>query len=89
MATGAITNTGTLTTTFYIPAGEANPCVRFGYGPQTIFNHTRAQVSGSMNSDPINIMHTNQQSTKGGMKKELEVDFISSTLKLQGTTLDE
>ena len=29
--------TGTLTTTFHKPTGEANIYIRFGYGPQTIF----------------------------------------------------
>ena len=29
--------TGTLYTTFHKPAGEANPYVRFGYGPQKMF----------------------------------------------------
>ena len=40
MATGAITKTGTLTTTFHKPAGEANLYVRFGCVPLTIFNNT-------------------------------------------------
>ena len=30
-------STGTLAMTFHKPAGEANPYVQFGYGPQTIF----------------------------------------------------
>ena len=46
--------TSTLATTFHKPVGRENPYVWFGYSPQTIFNHTRRQVSGSMNSDPIN-----------------------------------
>ena len=45
---------GTLITAFHKPAGEANKFVRFGYGPQTIFNHTRGKLSGSMNTYPIN-----------------------------------
>ena len=43
-----------LAETFYKPAGEANPYLRFGYIPQIISNHTQVLVSGSMNSDPIN-----------------------------------
>ena len=45
---------GTLTTTFQKPVGVENPYVWFGYSPQTIFNHTRRQVPGSMNNDTIN-----------------------------------
>ena len=61
MATYVTTKTDTLTTTFQKPAGEANPYVRFGYGPLTIFNHTRGQVSVELNADTINMMHTSQQ----------------------------
>ena len=46
--------TVTLTLTFHKPVGEENPYIRFGYGPHKNFNHTRGQVSGSMNSDLIN-----------------------------------
>ena len=56
--TGVIKITGTLNTTFHIPAGEANLYVCFVYGPLTIYNHIRGQVSGSMNSDTINTIHT-------------------------------
>ena len=46
-----------------LPGG--NPYVRFGYSPQKIFNHTLGQVSGSMNSDPINVnKHVNNQLRK-------------------------
>ena len=45
---------GTLATTFHKPAGGANLYVRLGYVPHKIFNHTRGQVSGPMNADPIN-----------------------------------
>ena len=63
IATGEITKTSTLATTFHKPAGEANPYVWFGYVPLTIFNHTGEQVSGSMNADTMNIINTikNQQ----------------------------
>ena len=46
--------TGTPATTFLEPAGETNLYVQFVYVPQTIFNHTRGQVIGSMNADLIN-----------------------------------
>ena len=46
--------TGNLATTFLNTAGEANKYVWFGYVPQTIFYHTRGQVSGSINYDPVN-----------------------------------
>ena len=46
--------TGTLATTFHKPAGEANLYVRFEYGPQKSFQHTREQVSLSINADMIN-----------------------------------
>ena len=87
MATGAITKTGTLAMTFHKPAGEANPYVWFGYSPLTIFNHTRGQVSLSMNSNTINMIHTSQKSTKEGLNEELEGCFISSKLKLQRTII--
>ena len=70
----------TLATTFHKPSGEENPCIRFGYGPLTIFNHTQVQVAVSMNAYPINMMHTSQQSTKEGFNKELERYFISRKL---------
>ena len=89
IARGAITKTGTLAMTFHKPAGEANQYVRFGYGPLSICNHTQGQVLGSMNTDPINMIHTSQQSTKEGLNKELEGDFRSSILILQRTILDE
>ena len=46
---------GTLTMNFHKPAGMANPYVRFEYDPQTIFNQTLGQVSGSMNIAMINM----------------------------------
>ena len=61
MASCEITKTGTLAMTLHKPEGEANPHVRFGYGPLKIWNHTQGQVSGSMNADPMNIIHTSQQ----------------------------
>ena len=64
MDIGATTKTGTLATTLHKPAEEENVYVWFGYGPLTICNHTQGQVSGSMNADPINMMHTSQQSMK-------------------------
>ena len=69
MSTYEITKTGTLATNFNKPAGEANPYVRFGYGPLTIFNHTWGKVSGSMNADPINMIHKSQKQTKEGLNK--------------------
>ena len=55
--------------TFHNPEGESNMYVRFGYGPLKICNHTQGKVSGSMNAKPINIIHTNQQSTKEGLNE--------------------
>ena len=64
MATGKITKTGTLAMEFNKPAGEEDMYVQFGYVPLKIFNHTQGQVSGSMDADPINMIHTSQQSKK-------------------------
>ena len=69
MVTCAITKTGTLATTFHKPEKEANPYVPFGFCTLTICNHTRVQVSVPMNSYPINMIHTSQQSTKDGLKE--------------------
>ena len=46
--------TVTIATTLHKPVWGANPYVRFGYVPQTIFEHTWVQLSGSMNNDMIN-----------------------------------
>ena len=75
MATGAITKTDTLATTFHNTMGEVNPYVRFGYGPQTICNQTQVKVSISINADPIDMI-------------QLEEDFISSNLKPQRRIID-
>ena len=37
---------GTLVKIFQKAAEGANPYVRFGYVPQTVFNHTRGEVLG-------------------------------------------
>ena len=78
MATGEITKTGTLATTFQKPMGEANPYVRFGYVPLINYNHTQVHISGSMNADPINMIHPSQKSTKEGFDEELDGYFILS-----------
>ena len=36
----------------------------FGYIQMKICNHTQGQVSGSIHTDPINLIHARQQSTK-------------------------
>ena len=78
MATVEITKSGTLATTFHKLAwGEGGPYVQFGYVPLTISNHIQGQVSGSINSDPVNMIHTSQQSKKEGLNEELEGFFIS------------
>ena len=64
MATGEITKNGTLTTTFHKPGGGAKLYIRFGYSQLKICNYTQVQVSGSMNTDPINMIHTSQKSAK-------------------------
>ena len=56
--------TVTLAMTSHKPAVEANPYVRFGYSLLEIGSHTQGQVSGSMNDDPINMIHTSQQSKR-------------------------
>ena len=78
MAPGEITKTGTLVTNFHKAAGEANPYVWFEYIPLKICNNNRGQVSVSMNADPINMIHTGQESTKEGLIEELERYFRSS-----------
>ena len=75
MATGKITKTGTLATTFHRSTGEANPYVRFGYGPMTIFDHTRGNFSWSMETYPINMIHTSQQSTKKRLERRTWKQF--------------
>ena len=52
--------------------------VRIGYGPLNICNQTQGHVSGSINSDIINMIHTSQKSTKEGLNKDLEEDFSKS-----------
>ena len=71
METGAI-KTGILATNFHKPVGESNPYVWFGYGKLIICNHTQGQVSVSMNTDPIDMIHTSQQSTKEVLNEVLE-----------------
>ena len=77
MATDEI-KTVTLTMSFHKPASKANMYVQFGYDPLIIFNQTRGQVSGLMNSGSINMIHTCKKSTKEGLNEELDGDFISS-----------
>ena len=68
--TVAITKTGTFATTFHKTSGGWEvPYVCFGYIPLKNFNQTWGKVSGSMNSDPIKMMHTSQQSTKERFNK--------------------
>ena len=43
------------------PVEEENLYVQFGYGPKKIFNIIRGEVSGSMNADTGNMIHTSQQ----------------------------
>ena len=56
--------TGTLANNFHNFAGESNAHVQFGYTSLEIFNKKQVQVSGSVNADPINMMHTSQQKTE-------------------------
>ena len=72
MATCEITKTGTLTTTFHKTAGKENPYAQFRYVKLKICNHTQGQVSVSINTDPIHIIHTSKQSTTEGLNKDLE-----------------
>ena len=37
--------TGTIATNLPTTEGEASPYVKFGYGPNTIYNHNQGQVS--------------------------------------------
>ena len=89
VATGAIIKTGTLAATLHKPTREENTYVWIKYGPQTINNRTWGQVSGSMNADPMNMIHTSQQSTKEGLNNELEGYFRPITLNLQITRVDK
>ena len=72
MDTDKSNKTNTLATAFHKYAWEANTYVWFGYSPLKICNHTKGQVSGSMNSDPMNMIHTIKQSTKEVFNEELE-----------------
>ena len=89
MSTGAIKKTITIDMTFHNPAGESNMFVQFGYGPLTIFNESQGNFSGTMNADPINMIHTSQKSAKEGLHKDLEGDFRSCTLIPQRIIFDE
>ena len=61
--------------TFHKPVGEENTYVRFGYFPQTVWNHTQGQFSGSMHYDPVNVIYTSQQPKEIVLCEELEGDF--------------
>ena len=78
IAAGAMTKNDTLDTTFYRPTGEANMYIWFGYGPLIICNHTCGQVSLTMNSDPINIIHTSENFKKRWTNKLNEI-YIQQT----------
>ena len=47
-------STGNISKNSHKHDGEANMYVQFVYDPQTIWNHTQWQVSGSINTDPVN-----------------------------------
>ena len=49
--------------------------VRFVYVPPNICYYTQGQDSGLMDADPINMIHTIQQSTKERLKTFLEEIF--------------
>ena len=57
--------------------GKKNPYVWFGYSPQTIFYHTKVQVSGPMTDYRVNGKYTGQKTTKEVLGNELEGYFIS------------
>ena len=42
-----------------------------------------------MNADPVNMIHTSQQSTEESSNKEPDRDLRSRTLKLQRKIIDE
>ena len=67
MATGAVTKPVTHAINFQQPVRIANPYVQFGYTPLKIFNHNQGQVSGSINTDTINMIHITQQPKKYGL----------------------
>ena len=71
----------TLATSFLKPAGGASLYIQLLYGPLMIYNHTQGQVSGSIKYDPINMIHTSQDSTKQVFNKKIEGDFRSIKLK--------
>ena len=50
---------------------------QFGYVPLKNFQHTQENVSGPMNDDPINMIHTSQLSTKEDLNEELDGYFRS------------
>ena len=58
--------------------GGGGGCVQFLYRPHTLFNHPQGNVSGSMNSDPVNVKYTGQLSTKELFCDKIEGCFISS-----------
>ena len=66
--------TGALTANFHKPAGEENLYVQFGYVPQKKFNHIQGQVSGLMNADTINMIHTQVINKIYVFNEELEGD---------------
>ena len=85
MVTSEITKSVTLTTTFHKPVGESNTYVRFVYGLLKICNNTPGQVSGSMNTDPVNMIH--KKINKRRLEQKLEIYFRSRFYFLKQTSL--
>ena len=54
--------------------GSKNLCPVWINPTENMITHLR-KISGSMNSDPISMIHTSRQSTKEGLKGELEGYF--------------
>ena len=67
----------TLATTFHVPKWKTKLYVCYIYVPQKIFNHTQRKNSGSMNADLVNAIYTSQQSTKIGLREQLEGYFFN------------
>ena len=61
-----------------VKSQEPKPPPQRTVWPHKIFQHIRGQVWGSMDADPINMIHTSKQSTKEGLYEEPEGYFIST-----------
>ena len=84
--TGEIIKNATLTTTFHKPAVEANPYVRFGYGPLKISNTPKDKFQDQLTLiQYIWYIQINNQQKKSWTKKFKDI-YIKQINKLMQTS---